>query len=67
VLSLALQEKANFVILDDRKAFNEARELHLAVISTRTVLTFAEERHLVQDYREIEEELRANQLHPPKY
>ncbi len=67
VLSLALQEQADFVILDDRKAFNEARELQLAVVSTRTVLTFAEERHLIKNYREVEEELRANQFHPPKY
>jgi len=67
VLTLALQEQADFVILDDRKAFNEARELKLAAVSTRTVLTFAEERHLIQSYREVEEELRVNQFYPPKY
>ena len=67
VLTLALQEEADFVILDDRKAFNEARELQLAAVSTRTVLTFAEERHLIPSYREIEDELRINQFYPPKY
>ncbi len=67
VLTLALQEEADFVILDDRKAFNEARELQLAAVSTRTVLTFAEERHFIPSYREIEEELRINQFFPPKY
>lgn len=67
VLTLALQEEADFVILDDRKAFNEAQELQLAAVSTRTVLTFAEERHLISSYREIEDELRVNQFYPPKY
>jgi len=67
VLTLALQEQADFVILDDRKAFNEARELQLAAVSTRTVLTFAEERHLISSYREIEDELRENQFYPPNY
>ena len=67
VLTLALQEQADFVILDDRKAFNEARELQLAAVSTRTVLTFAEERHLIPSYREIEDELRKNQFYPPNY
>uniref|UniRef100_UPI0040561ED1 hypothetical protein n=1 Tax=Candidatus Electrothrix sp. TaxID=2170559 RepID=UPI0040561ED1 len=67
VLTLALQEEADFVILDDRKAFNEARGLQLAAVSTRTVLTFAEERHLIPSYREIEDELRINQFYPPKY
>ncbi len=67
VLTLALEEQADFVILDDRKAFNEAMELHLTVVSTRTVLTFAEERHLIPSYQEVEEELRQNRFYLPKY
>ena len=67
VLTLALQEHADFVILDDRKAFNEAVELHLSVVSTRTVLTFAEERGLIPSYHQIKEELRRNQFYVTKY
>ncbi len=67
VLTFALQEQADFVILDDRKAFNEAQELRLTVVSTRTVLTFAEERHLIPSYQEVEEELRRTQFYLPKY
>lgn len=67
VLTLALDEQADFVILDDRKAFNEARELQLTVVSTRTVLTFAAERHLIPSYQGIEEELRRNQFYLSKY
>jgi hypothetical protein len=67
VLTLALEEHADFVILDDRKAFNEAVELHLSVVSTRTVLTFAEERGLIPSYQQIKEELRRNQFYVTKY
>ena len=67
VLTLALEEHADFVIIDDRKAFNEAVELHLSVVSTRTVLTFAEERGLISSYQQIQEELRRNQFYVPKY
>ena len=67
VLTLALEERADFVILDDRKAFNEALELHLSVVSTRTVLTFAEERGLIPSYQQIQEELRRNQFYVTKY
>jgi len=67
VLTLALEEQADFVLLDDRKAFNEALELHLTVVSTRTVLTFAEERHLIPSYQEVEEQLRRNRFYLPKY
>ncbi len=67
VLTLALEEQADLVLLDDRKAFNEAQELQLMVASTRTVLTLAEERHLIQSYQEVEEALRRQQFYLPRY
>ncbi len=67
VLTLALQEHADLVLLDDRKAFNEAQELKLAVASTRAVLTIAEERHLIRSYQEIEDALRKQQFYLPRY
>jgi uncharacterized protein len=67
VLTLALQMHADLVLLDDRKAWNEARELQLMVASTRAVLTIAEERNLIQSYQEIEVALRQQQFYPPSY
>jgi uncharacterized protein len=67
VLTLALHKQADFVLLDDRKAFNEAQDLDLTVISTRTVLTFAEERHLIPSYEELEKELRRHQFYLSRY
>ncbi len=67
VLTLAIGEQADLILLDDRKAFNEAQELQLRVASTRTILTLAEERHLIPSYQEIEEALRRQQFYLPRY
>lgn len=67
VLTLALQTSADLVLLDDRKAFNEAQEWHLRVASTRAVLTIAEEQHLIRSYQEIEDMLKQQRFYPPKY
>lgn len=47
VLTLALQEQADIVLLDDRKACNEAKEHQLVVASTRAILYLAEDRGLI--------------------
>ncbi|GAK60321.1 hypothetical protein U27_00212 [Candidatus Vecturithrix granuli] len=67
VLTLAIEEQADLLLLDDRKAFNEAKELHIHVASTRTILTLAEERHLISSYQEIEGALRRQQFYLPRY
>lgn len=67
VLALALQEHADLVLLDDRKARNEALELQLVVASTRAILIIAAERNLIQSYRDIERELRQHRFYPPRY
>ncbi len=67
VLTLALQEHADIVLLDDRKAFNEAQDLKLEVASTRAVLKIAEERHLIRSYQEVEAMLRQQQFYLPNY
>jgi predicted nucleic acid-binding protein len=67
VLILAIQEKADIVILDDRKAYNEAREHHLVVASTRAILRIAEEKTYISDVRELEEALRVRNFFLPEY
>jgi predicted nucleic acid-binding protein len=67
VLTLAIQEDADLVLLDDRKTFNEAQELKLIVASTRAVLKIAEERYLIASYQEVEEALRKQQFYVPNY
>ena len=67
ILSLALQEKADILIIDDRKAFNEAQKHHLVVVSTPTVLRMAEERGIIASYRELENALRKRSFFLPHY
>ena len=67
MLTLAIQEDADLVLLDDRKTFNEAQELKLIVASTRAVLKIAEERYLIASYQEVEEALRKQQFYVPNY
>lgn len=67
VLSLALQEHADLILLDDRKACNEARAHNLVVASTRAVLKIAEERRLIASYQQAAETLQKQQFHLPNY
>lgn len=67
VLMLAIQEKADIVILDDRKAYNEAHERNLVVASTRAVLRIAKEKGCISDVRELEEKLRVRNFFLTEY
>jgi uncharacterized protein len=67
VLTLALQVHADLVLLDDRKAWHEARDLQFNVASTRAVLTIAEERNLIESYQKVEEALCQHQFYLPGY
>jgi predicted nucleic acid-binding protein len=67
VLALALQEHADILLIDDRKAFNEAQEHHLVAASTRTVLRMAEEKHIIASYQELEDALRKKSFFLPHY
>jgi predicted nucleic acid-binding protein len=67
VLTLAIQEKAELVLLDDRKAYNEAQEYHLVVASTRAVLRIAEECQIIPNYRDLEIALRKKNFFLPNY
>ncbi len=67
VLTLAVREKADIVILDDRKACNEAGEKGLTAVSTRAVLKIAEEKHYISNALELEEDLKSKNFFLPEY
>lgn len=67
VLSLALERQADIVLIDDRKAFNEAKELGLKTISTLTLLRVAETKGFVDDYLVLISELAAKKFFIPNY
>lgn len=67
VLTLAIREQADIVLLDDRKAFNEAKEHQLVVASTRAVLYLAEEQGLITSFQETEAALKKKQFYVPEY
>lgn len=66
VLNLALEKRASAVIIDDRKARNEARELGFYLIYTTDILRGAEHRGLITSYSEIMDQLRAMNIYLPE-
>lgn len=65
--SLALQQSADILLMDDRKACNEAKDRHIVVASTRTILKIAEKRGCIESYQAIEERLRQQNFYIPNY
>lgn len=66
VLRLAKELGADLLIIDDRKAANEARALGFSVVLTASVLKLAEQRGLVPSYREIVAQLGAMRIFLPE-
>jgi predicted nucleic acid-binding protein len=66
VLNLALDLTPNIVLLDDRKARNEARELGLFPTFTSDVLKEAEAQGLIPSYRELFQTLYAQHIYLPE-
>jgi hypothetical protein len=67
VLSLALEKQADIVLIDDRKAFNEAKELGLKTISTLTFLKVAQTKGFIDDYLVLVSELASKKFFIPNY
>jgi predicted nucleic acid-binding protein len=67
VLTLAIHEKADIVLLDDRKAYKEATDLFLKAASTRAVLKIAEEKHYISSMSKLEKNLRIKNFFLPEY
>jgi predicted nucleic acid-binding protein len=67
VLGLALQHHLEIVLIDDRKAVNEAKEQGLLPISTRALLQVAERRGVIKDSHALESRLREKRFFLPNY
>ena len=65
-LSLALEIQSDFVILDDKKARNEAISLGLVPIFTADVLQLAVEKQLIPSYAAAMAELTRQQIYLPE-
>lgn len=65
VLKLALEKQADMLLMDDRKARNEARELGFTPFFTTDVLRYAEQRELIASYAAVVEILRDHGIYLP--
>lgn len=57
VLNLALEKKPEVLIIDDKKARNEAKSLGFVPFFTNDVLRLAEKRGLIVSYQQVTQEL----------
>jgi predicted nucleic acid-binding protein len=58
VLNLAIEKKAELLLIDDKKARNEAKDLGFTCGFTSDVLYYAERQRLIQSYANIVQTLR---------
>jgi len=65
VLNLAFDLKAELLIIDEREARNEAKELGFVVSFTSAILKAAEKRGLIKSYSEITSQLRTMKIYLP--
>lgn len=66
VLQLALEHQAVAIIMDDKKARNEAKDLGFRLLYTTDILHGAEQRGLIDPYAEIVQELRKMKIFLPE-
>lgn len=65
VLRLAMEKKADILLIDDKKARNEAKELGFVPFFTTDVLRYAEQRRGIVSYAEVVETLRNFHIYLP--
>ncbi len=66
VLTLAVEKKPDYIILDDKRAINEAKDLNLKTTLTTEILRIAEEDDLIESYTDIMETLAKDGFFPPE-
>lgn len=68
VLELAIENKAHAIIIDDKKARNEALELNpkLTLFFTSAIIREAKDQGIVNSYSEIMENLRRMHIFLPE-
>ena len=65
VLNLAYDTQAALLLIDDKKARNEAKEHGFRVVKTSTLLKRAEQLHLIRSYSEIMRQLQLLRIYLP--
>jgi predicted nucleic acid-binding protein len=65
-LNLAIESKADFIILDDKKAINEADDIGIKWVLTSKILKLAEREGLIPSYLEINQKLKVFNLFLPE-
>lgn len=66
VLALAVEQQAKLVILDDKRARNEARELGVTMAYTSDILRQAAKQELIPSYTEVMSQLEAIRIFLPE-
>ena len=66
VLRLAFEKQAEAIILDDKKARNEAREIGFALFYTTDILKGAEKRGLIDSYTDVVAQLAEMKIYLPE-
>ena len=65
VLNLAIEKKADLLLIDDKKARNEAKALGFACSFTSDVLHYAERQQFIASYADVMETLRGFGIYLP--
>lgn len=68
VLNLTFELNADILIMDDRKARNEAKEMNLDTFLAYTtdILKFAEEKNIISSFVEIQKQLKERNIFLPE-
>lgn len=66
VLELALEQQAQAIIMDDKKARNEATEMGFTLFFTTDILKGAAKRNLIETYSVVRDQLAEMQIHLPE-
>jgi predicted nucleic acid-binding protein len=66
VINLAFDKQADFLMIDDKKARNEAKEFGFKVLKTSTLLKRAEKLKLISSYSDVTQELEKIKIYLPK-
>lgn len=66
VLNLAIEMQPDIVLIDDKKARNEAKNLGLVPIFTTDLLKWAKSQKIIDSYQIIMNQLSENQIYLPE-
>lgn len=65
VLNLAFDKNAALLLIDDKKARKEAKEIGFKVVKTSTLLKYAEKRQIISSYENVADALERLQIYLP--